>query len=193
MRVSDLAEKGVFNLESVQSPPVAQGKMPDELNGKIGVLTRREVEARLIGPLVDALGAEFGRERVLAVIRDAITQIAQAQGETLAQQMGGRSMLHFAESLQAWTQDNALELDILARDEIRFDFNVTRCRYAELYTALGIPELGAVLSCNRDGALITGFNAEIELTRTQTIMEGASFCNFRYRQRGLAPQEPPHG
>ena len=29
-------------------------------------------------------------------------------------------------------------------------------------------------------ALIEGFNQDITLTRTQTIMQGAPFCNFRY-------------
>jgi hypothetical protein len=28
-----------------------------------------------------------------------------------------------------------------------------------------------------------GFGADVELTRTQTIMQGASHCNFRYRRR----------
>ena len=41
-------------------------------------------------------------------------------------------------------------------------------------------DLGGIFSCGRDGALSTGFNARIKLTRTQTIMEGASHCDFRY-------------
>jgi hypothetical protein len=49
-----------------------------------------------------------------------------------------------------------------------------------MYRALGVPELGALLSCNRDAALIEGFNPAVKLTRTQTIMNGASFCDFRY-------------
>ena len=36
---------------------------PDRLN-EIGVLKRREIEARIIAPLLEALGHEFGRERV---------------------------------------------------------------------------------------------------------------------------------
>ena len=155
---------------------------PDTLNARIGVLTRREVEARLLAPLVEALSAEFGRERVVAVLRDAIIDIAKQQGAQLAQGMGGDSLAEFADSLKFWTQDNALEIDVLAQDGERFDFNVTRCRYAELYRSLGIPELGAVLSCNRDWALIQGFNDDIQLERTQTIMEGAAFCDFRYRR-----------
>ena len=108
--------------------------------------------------------------------------IARQQGAQLAQSMGGASLVEFADSLQYWTQDNALEIDVLAQDGEHFAFNVTRCRYAELYRSLGIPELGAVLSCNRDWALIQGFNDDIQLERTQTIMEGAAFCDFRYRR-----------
>ena len=155
---------------------------PDTLNARIGVLTRREVEARLLAPLVEALSDEFGREGVVAVLRDAVIRIAREQGAELAQSMGGDSLAEFAASLKFWTQDNALEIDVLAQDGERFDFNVTRCRYAELYRSLGISELGAVLSCNRDWALIQGFNDDIKLERMQTIMEGAAYCDFRYRR-----------
>ncbi|MBW7885953.1 MAG: L-2-amino-thiazoline-4-carboxylic acid hydrolase, partial [Caldilineaceae bacterium] len=72
---------------------------------------------------------------------------------------------------------------IVHQSDDAFSFNVTRCRYAELYQALGIPELGAVMSCNRDWSLIQGFNPDIELERMQTIMQGAPYCDFRYRRR----------
>jgi hypothetical protein len=175
----------------------------DDLNAKIGVLTRREVEARLLAPVVEALAHEFGYARVVEVLRATIVQIAHQQGDALAAAMGGDSLVHFAESLQYWTRDQALELEVLHQDEERFDFNVTRCRYAEMYRALGISDLGAVLSCNRDYALIGGFNRNVELNRTQTIMEGATCCDFRYRVRqapagddargkGAAVGQPPH-
>ncbi|MCB0074996.1 MAG: L-2-amino-thiazoline-4-carboxylic acid hydrolase [Caldilineaceae bacterium] len=147
------------------------------------MLARRETEARLIKPLVDALAAEFGRERVLAVVRRTIIAIAQQQGAELVETMGGDDLAAFADSLQFWTKDDALEIDVLEQHDDAFAFNVTRCRYAELYRALGMAELGAVLSCNRDYALIEGFNGEVDLTRTQTIMEGAAYCDFSYRRR----------
>lgn len=153
----------------------------DTLNSRIGVLTRRETEARVLAPIIDALGERFGRDAVVETVRDTIVRVAQAQGGQLAGQMGGDTIEHFAQSLEYWSQDNALEIDILDQDNESFAFNVTRCRYAEMYRALGIPELGAVLSCNRDFALIQGFNRDIELTRTQTIMDGASHCDFRYK------------
>ena len=152
----------------------------DHLNTTIGVLTRREVEARILAPLVDALCHEFDREKVLEVVRDTIVRLAQEQGAELAEIMGGNSCVQFADSLKYWTKDNALEIEVLEQTEKKFSFNVIRCRYAELYQSLGIPELGALLSCNRDFALIDGFNPDASLTRTQTIMGGASCCDFRY-------------
>ncbi len=162
---------------------------PDTLNARIGVLARREVEARILAPLIDALGAEFGRERVVEIVRETVIRIAQEQGAALTVSMGGDDLAAFADSLQFWTQDNALEIEVLEQSEQTFDFNVTRCRYAELYQALGVPELGALFSCNRDAALIEGFNPQVEFTRTQTIMQGAPCCDFRYRLRASVNQE----
>ncbi len=160
---------------------------PDRLN-EIGVLKRREIEARILAPLLQALGRELGRERVLAVAREVIIGVAREQGDQLAQAVGGRTLGHFAGALDLWKKDDALEIEVVEQSAQRFSFNVTRCRYAELYRALGIPELGAVLSCNRDFSLIEGFNPEVKLTRTQTIMEGAPFCDFRFTRQGAGDQ-----
>ena len=152
----------------------------DDLNARIGVLTRREVEARILAPVIEALSEQFDRERVLEVVRDTIVQLAQRQGAELAELLGGNSAADLADSLQFWIRDDALEIEVLEHDQTQLAFNVIRCRYAELYGALGMAELGATLSCNRDFALIKGFNPQASLTRTQTIMEGAPFCDFRY-------------
>lgn len=57
---------------------------------------------------------------------------------------------------------------------------MTRCRYAEMYRDLGMADLGATLSCNRDAALVDGYSENISFKRTQTLMEGASCCDFQY-------------
>lgn len=152
------------------------------------ILTRREIEARIVAPLVEAFSDEVGRERALEILRNVILQIARQQGAELAQQTGGCTLVKFTAALGAWKQGNAMDMDVLEQNEERLAFNVTRCGYAEMYRQLGIPELGKILSCGRDFALIEGFNPEISLTRTQTILEGAPFCNFRYQV-----QQPPQG
>jgi hypothetical protein len=165
---------------------------PDRLND-LGVLNRREVEARIVAPLLEALGREFGRERVLEVARETIIGIARHQGDQLAGAMGGRSLAHFADSMANWTKDGALQIQVLERTDERFSFNVTRCRYAEMYRALGVPELGALLSCNRDYSLIEGFNPDVTLTRTQTIMQGAPCCDFRFQLHRPPPEADSDG
>ena len=70
--------------------------------------------------------------------------------------------------------------------EDAFAIDVKGCRYAEFYKALGEPELGFLLVCTADFPTAEGFGADIELTRTQTIMQGASHCDFRYRRTGKA-------
>ncbi len=160
--------------------PIINKNLPDTLTQQIGVLVRREVEARILAPIIEALANEFGREPVIAIIRDTIVDIAREQGAELADTMGGCSSHHFKESLQYWTKDDALEIDMHVEDGEQLTYHVTRCRYAEMYQALGIPELGAIFSCNRDAALIEGFNPKAKLIRNQTLMEGAPHCDFAY-------------
>ncbi|HZP37540.1 MAG TPA: L-2-amino-thiazoline-4-carboxylic acid hydrolase [Methylomirabilota bacterium] len=152
---------------------------PDTLN-EIGVLKRREIEARILMPVLSALGEEFGRERVFEIARKVIVEVAREQGKALAERMGGDSLGQFAAALEDWKKGDAYRMDVLEQTEEKFSFNVTRCRYAEMYRALGIPEVGALLSCNRDFSLVEGFNPDVQLTRTQTVMEGASHCDFRF-------------
>jgi hypothetical protein len=117
---------------------------------------------------------------VVAIVRDVIVSLARAQGQAMAEIRQDASLPAFADTLEPWTRDGALEMTVTERTDTRLSFDVTRCRYAEMYRALGIPELGAVLSCNRDAALIEGFNPAVHFTRTLTIMQGASHCDFRY-------------
>jgi predicted hydrocarbon binding protein len=170
------AENDTNNQGSAKEP------MPtDDLNAKIGVLIRREVEARILSPVIEALGESFGRDQVLSVVQSTIVKIAREQGEDLSKLMGDNSLQHFSETLQFWTRDDALEIKVIEETEEVLSFNVARCRYAELYDSLGIRDIGTIFSCARDFALIEGFNPDVSLTRTQTIMEGAPFCDFRYR------------
>jgi hypothetical protein len=155
----------------------------DTLN-EIGVLKRREIEARILAPVIEALAAEFDRERVLTIVRETIVAIARKQGAERAAQMGDNSLLAFSESAGDWRKGDALEIEVLEQTPDRYSFNVTRCKYAEMYAALGLADLGAVLSCNRDFSLVEGFNPDIHLVREQTIMQGAPCCTFRYTRGG---------
>ena len=81
-----------------------------------------------------------------------------------------------------YARDDALDYQVIEQSQDAFGLNVTRCRYAEFYKELGEPELGFLLVCTADFAVADGFDPDIKLTRTQTIMQGAPHCDFRYRR-----------
>jgi hypothetical protein len=170
-------------MEHNPSPPA------DYMNA-VGLLNRREIEARILAPLLIALGEEFDHQRVWEITRKVIQHLARQQGAQLANSMTKNDLEHFASVQETWNKDNAIQSEILELTEKRFTFNVYRCRYAEMYHHLGVTELGKVFSCDRDFALIEGYNPRIRLTRTQTIMEGAELCDFCFemmpakKQRG---------
>ncbi len=157
------------------------------------LLERREIEAGIAGPLIRAFQKELGTERTLEIVRGVIADLAREGGADLARRVGEASLSAFASCLDLWRAGGALELDILEQSPERLEFNVTRCRYAEMYRALGLADLGSSLSCQRDFALVEGFNPEIALTRTQTLMEGAPFCDFRFRAGSSRSAEPADG
>ncbi|GAB0114906.1 L-2-amino-thiazoline-4-carboxylic acid hydrolase [Acidisoma sp. C75] len=149
--------------------------------GEIGILERRKIEAELVQSIYPVLAAELGEARARALLAQAIRAAAIASGRSFAGKTpGGPSLQAFQELFELWTRGDALRLEVLRADERHFDFNVRRCRYAETYHAMGLGEIGAILSCNRDGAFCEGYDPRIKLTRTQTIMEGASHCDFRF-------------
>jgi len=149
---------------------------------RLSLLQRRRIEAGVLGPFIRTLEEELGRERARTLALKAIARIARDQGRDLAQRSGGQDLTAFARALREWVLNSGdLEVEMVEESPTRLAFNVRRCRFAEMYREMGLGDLGAVLSCGRDFALSEGFNPRIRLERTQTLMEGAPFCDFRFR------------
>ncbi len=148
---------------------------------RVSLLRQREIEAGVVAPLFRAFAAEVGAERARAVLERVVGELAHAAGCAAAAAAGGNDLSKLRGVVDRWRDGGALELTVLRDDPEAFDFDVTRCRFAEMYHRLGLADLGPTLSCGRDAAMIGGFNAGIGFRRTQTIMEGATHCDFRYR------------
>jgi hypothetical protein len=113
--------------------------------------------------------------------------MAHAAGRQMALATPGKEdgktapdLVDYANILPQWERDDALKVQWVERSADTLAFNVTRCRYAEAYKAMGLGELGDVLSCNRDAEFVHGYNPAMKFERTQTIMGGANCCDFRY-------------
>ena len=81
------------------------------------------------------------------------------------------------------SKGDAVDYSVRAQSQDTYEIDVTGCRYAQFYKELGEPELGFLLVCSSDFPFAEGFGPDIKLTRTQTIMQGASHCDFRYKRQ----------
>jgi hypothetical protein len=149
----------------------------------VSVLQQAKIQAQVLVPLVKALQAELGRERANAIVRTALRDLYRRYGEEFWRAKNeeniGKAM---TSAFATFARDDALDFEVKEQSQDAFDIDVRRCRYAEFYNAMGEPELGFLLVCSADFLMAEGFGPEIKLTRTQTIMQGASHCNFRYKR-----------
>ncbi|NTV32798.1 MAG: L-2-amino-thiazoline-4-carboxylic acid hydrolase, partial [Deltaproteobacteria bacterium] len=136
------------------------------------------------GPLIKAFIEEIGEDKALALVRSVIGKLARQSGMDLAKALGGNTMADLARGLTAWAKGDAYEMEGITLSATEYVYNITRCRYAEMYKAIGMADLGVILSCGRDFELISGFNPKMKLTRTKTIMEGCDCCDFRIKLLG---------
>ena len=156
--------------------------MDEPKDGELGILARRRIEAAIIAPIYDEMREAVGEDKARDILRRAIRRAAIEAGAEMAKRAPGGADLESFKAIQSlWTKDDALTIEVVDNAPGVFNFNVTRCRYAETYRAMGLGEIGDILSCDRDGAFCEGYDPRIKLTRTQTIMKGASHCDFRYR------------
>lgn len=157
------------------------GTQGDPMNKKeISLIERRIIEAQTIVPLIIAFGKKVGLEQAKAIVQRNNEESSRAYGGQCAATMGSNLMADLAEEVASWGEGGVLEEDILEHDERIYAFNVTRCLYVERYEDLGVRKFGYCLSCCRDNPFVEGFNSKIKFARTQTIMEGAPYCDFRY-------------
>jgi predicted ArsR family transcriptional regulator len=57
---------------------------------------------------------------------------------------------------------------------------VTRCPVAEIAHALRLEKWGYIFHCMGDEPICEGYNPEIKLKRTKTLMEGHDYCDHLY-------------
>jgi hypothetical protein len=147
----------------------------------IPLIERVKIQAQVLVPLVKALQAELGAERANAIVRKALGELYRKLGEEWWRRQGARDLGEkMASAFEGFAAGHGLDYEVIEQAPDAFDVNVTGCRYAKFYNELGVPELGFLLICSSDFAMAEGFAADVQLTRTQTIMQGADHCDFRY-------------
>jgi len=146
------------------------------------MLEKRRIEAAMLKHVYDTLKESHGDAVARQAVADAVRRSSIEQAQSFAAEVGGKKSLQtFIDRQGLWRMGDALTTEVKEQTDTDYVFHVTRCRYAEMYRDMGLGEIGHLLSCQRDGTFCEGYDPKLKLTRTQTIMQGASHCDFHYR------------
>jgi hypothetical protein len=149
----------------------------------VSIIEQAKIQAQVLVPLMKALQAELGEARANNIVRKALGDIYRRHGEAFWQAKDEKNLGNImASAFATYARGDALDYRVIEQSEDAFEIDVRGCRYAEFYKELGEPELGFLLVCSADFDTADGFSPDIQLTRTQTIMQGASHCDFRYKR-----------
>lgn len=149
----------------------------------ISLLDKTRIQAQVLVPVMRALRAELGREKADAIVKDALRDWSSRLFAAIGNDIEGSPRRKFATMNSALADVTLREVtvDMHRRDKEALEFDVTSCRFAEFFRALGEPELGALLVCQTDVDIAAAGGSDVSFSRTQTLMQGASCCTFRYK------------
>lgn len=126
----------------------------------VPLIEQVKIQAQVLVPLVKALQAELGEERANAIVRKALGDQYRKYGEKWWRSQGARNLGEkVASAFEMFAAGDALEYKVVKKTPDALE-----------------------LTCSADTDFFhaEGFSANVRLTVTQTIMQGASQCGFRY-------------
>lgn len=144
------------------------------------ILEATKIQARIVIPIVKALEKEIGKERAHAIVGQAIADSYVDWRD----KRGFEKDAHPNADLEAGNAPAfPVEEDVVENAEDAFGRNIVGCAFADYFRSIGEPEIGALMTCGVDFAAEEHMRPGWDFSRTQTRMQGAPFCDFRWRRR----------
>ena len=147
------------------------------------VLRAVKIQSRIVIPIVKALERELGKEEAHRIVGDAIAK-------DYARYQASKSPERDNHPGESQTQGPGFPIsqEVVEHTEDSYGFNVTSCQFADYFRSIGEPEIGALMTCGVDFATEELVRPSWAFERTQTRMQGATHCDFRWRRGGSADQ-----
>jgi len=142
------------------------------------ILEATKIQAKAVIPIVKAMEEELGKERAHAIVGKAIA----------GNYVQWRDKRGFEPDSHPNSDDDngpafPVEKEVVENTETAYGHNITGCAFADYFRKIGEPEIGALMTCGVDFAAEEHMRPGWEFTRTQTRMQGAAYCDFRWRLR----------
>src|ERR1700730_18967864 len=147
------------------------------------MLDKTRIQPQVLVRGMRAMRCELGKEKADTIVKGALRDWSKQLFAAVGSDIEGSPRRKWAAMQGAYNDVTQREVsfEILRKDEEALHIDVTSCRFAEFFRALGEPELGALLVCDGDVDIAEAAGAEVSLDRAQTIMQGAPRCTFRYK------------
>ena len=149
-------------------------------------IDRAKIHAEVLVPILQHLQDEVGRERALEILRAAVGEMTRKNMSEFVDAVGNDKAVAVVwrgvSDKATWERVHPLVVEDREVTDTLAEFDVVDCGYAKYFNEIGQPELGFLMVCSADFDMIDSV-PEIELTRSQTRMQGAQHCDFRYRLR----------
>jgi hypothetical protein len=137
-------------------------------------------------PVLQELAKELGEDHVLEVLGSIASESALKVGQDAARQLPCNDFRAYI----SWTYKpnhfsrHALTIEVVEDKPQAFEMRITECLFAKTFRGIGAADIGYLLFCNTDYAHCQGFNPQITLLRSQTLMQGDICCSHRYISEG---------
>jgi len=150
---------------------------------RLSLLDKTRIQAQVLVPVLTALRSELGKDKADTIVKQALRGWSKRLFAELADGIDGSPRRKWAamHTAMAQTTEQDVTVEMRRHDKEALEFDVTRCRFAEFFRAIGEPELGALLICATDFDIAAAGGNEVSFSRDQTIMQGGSCCTFRYK------------
>ena len=144
------------------------------------MLDKRKIEAEILKEVYLTLKESHGEEVAKKTIAGNLCDARPSSRHAPSPRRAGQHVLKaFQDVMPLWTKGGALENRGQGPAPRTYAFNVVRCRYGGTYKAIGLGEIGAPAVVQPRRRVLRGLRSKLWLERTQTIMQGASHCDFR--------------
>jgi hypothetical protein len=147
------------------------------------LLERSKIQAQVLVPLLRAFREAIGTERANEIAWKALAEWRRQVTREIHAGFTGTPIERWRAGVTAGMPEigDAVDIEMLGATAERVELDITGCRFAEFFRALGEPELGFALLCSMDDTAAEEIGeGQVHFERTSTIMQGGSRCDFRY-------------
>ncbi len=133
-------------------------------------------------PILQSLSDEIGKEKFIEMLKKKGSEEARRSGQELAKKLGKNDLAAYTQDLRKSDRfwQHVLTYEIVEDTPKAFEVKITECLWAKTFREAKASEIGYAVCCNGDYASAQGFNPNLEMVRTKTLMQGDAFCNHRY-------------